>query len=163
MMQLVSVDDRKPRILYFEGRPRWEFKFLKRAVEDDKTLRLTTDLRTTEDKMYRQLVDQDTNTALVDGFPTKVQELFDYDALILGSVDQAYLKPAQQELIHEFVDRRGGGLLLMGGPDSLADGSYAQSGLADLHCRPHFPTRKPARLTSSTQPMSSSPRKAARA
>ena len=52
-MRLVSVDDRKPRILYFEGEPRWEFKFLKRAVEDDKTIRLTTDLRTTQNKMYR--------------------------------------------------------------------------------------------------------------
>src|SRR5580658_1924581 len=132
VLQLVSVDDRKPRILYFEGEPRWEFKFLKRAVEDDKTIRLTTDLRTTPDKLYRQLNDQDANTALVEGFPTKVQELFDYDALILGSVDQAYLKPAQQQLIHEFVDRRGGGLLLLGGKDSLADGGYGQSGLNDL-------------------------------
>ena len=130
--QLVSVDDRKPRILYFEGEPRWEFKFLKRAVEDDKTIRLTTDLRTTPDKLYRQLYDQDQNTALVDGFPSKVQELFDYEGLVLGSVDQAYLKPEQQNLIHEFVDRRGGGLLLLGGKDSLADGGYTKSGLNDL-------------------------------
>lgn len=131
--ELVSVDDRKPRILYFEGEPRWEFKFLRRAVEDDKTIRLTTDLRTTQDKMYRQLLtDQDPNTELVDGFPSKVQELFQYEGLILGSVDQAYLKPEQQMLIHEFVDRRGGGLLLLGGKDSLADGGYSKSGLNDL-------------------------------
>ncbi len=133
VMQLVSVDDRKPKILYFEGEPRWEFKFLKRAVEDDKTIRLTTDLRTTPDKLYRQLTpDQDPNTDLVDGFPSKVQELFQYEGLILGSVDSAYLKPAQQELIHQFVDRRGGGLLLLGGKDSLADGGYSKSGLNDL-------------------------------
>lgn len=131
--ELVSVDDRKPRILYFEGEPRWEFKFLRRAVEDDKTIRLTTDLRTTQDKMYRQLLsDQDANVDLVDGFPTKVQELFQYEGLILGSVDQAYLKPEQQMLIHQFVDRRGGGLLLLGGKDSLADGGYQNSGLNDL-------------------------------
>ena len=35
-------------------------------------------------------------------------------------------------MIHEFVDRRGGGLLLLGGRDSLADGGYAKSGLNDL-------------------------------
>src|SRR5579862_6170955 len=29
--RLVNVDQRKPRILYMEGEPRWEFKFLKRA------------------------------------------------------------------------------------------------------------------------------------
>jgi len=133
VMQLVSVDDRKPKILYFEGEPRWEFKFLRRAVEDDKTIRLTTDLRTTPDKLYRQLTpDQDANVDLVDGFPSKVQELFQYEGLILGSVDSAYLKPAQQELIHQFVDRRGGGLLLLGGKDSLADGGYSKSGLNDL-------------------------------
>ncbi len=150
----MSVDDRKPRILYFEGEPRWEFKFLKRAVEDDKTIRLTTDLRTTPDKLYRQMPpDQDPNTNLVDGFPTKVQELFDYDAMILGSVDQAYLKPEQQTLIHEFVDRRGGGLLLLGGKDSLADGGYARAAwpiCCPWCCR--TPRRKP---TSSTPRMSS--------
>ena len=75
-----------------------EFKILRRAVEDDKSIRLTTDLRTTQDKMYRQLLtDQDANTDLVEGFPTKVQELFQYEALILGSVDQAYLKPEQRD------------------------------------------------------------------
>ena len=35
LTRLVNVDARKPRILYFEGEPRWEFKFLRRAVEDD--------------------------------------------------------------------------------------------------------------------------------
>src|SRR5208283_2724968 len=39
-----------------------------------------------------------------------------------------------------FVDRRGGGLLLLGGKDSLADGGYSKSGLADL-----LPTTLPER------------------
>ena len=41
--RLVNVDARKPRILYMEGEPRWEFKFLRRAVEDDRTIDLVTD------------------------------------------------------------------------------------------------------------------------
>ena len=132
--RLVNVDDRKPRILYFEGEPRWEFKFLRRAVEDDQTIRLDHRFcAPRQNKIYRQvLADQDPNTNLVDGFPTKVQDLFDFDGLIIGSVDAPYLKPEQQQLIHEFVDRRGGGLLFLGGQDSLADGGYARAALNDL-------------------------------
>ena len=51
---MVNVDARKPRILYLEGEPRWEFKFLRRAVEDDRTIDLVTILRTTQNKIYRQ-------------------------------------------------------------------------------------------------------------
>ncbi len=40
--RLVNVDSRKPRVLYMEGEPRWEFKFLRRAVEDDRNLHLAT-------------------------------------------------------------------------------------------------------------------------
>ncbi|MBV9400161.1 MAG: hypothetical protein JO062_19435 [Bryobacterales bacterium] len=129
LTRLVNVDQRKPRILYFEGEPRWEFKFLRRAVEDDRNLDLMTIVRTTENKTYTQGPNKD---ELKDGFPTKVEELFVFDGLILGSVDAPYLKPQQQELIRQFVDRRGGGLLFLGGRDSLADGGWGKSPLKDL-------------------------------
>jgi hypothetical protein len=35
LRRLVDVETRKPRILYMEGEPRWEFKFIRRAAEDD--------------------------------------------------------------------------------------------------------------------------------
>jgi len=128
--RLVNVDSRKPRILYLEGEPRWEFKFLRRAVEDDHTIDLVTILRTTQNKIYRQGIANPKE--LEDGFPSKIEELFGFEGLILGSVDAPYLTPGQQQLIHEFVDRRGGGLLFLGGRDSLADGGYAQSAMNDL-------------------------------
>ena len=128
--RLVNVDARKPRILYLEGEPRWEFKFLRRAVEEDRTIDLVTILRTTQNKIYRQGVANDKE--LEDGFPTKVEELFGFEGLILGSVDAPYLNQNQQELIRQFVDRRGGGVLFLGGKDSLADGGYAKSVLTEL-------------------------------
>ncbi len=128
--RLVNVDARKPRILYLEGQPRWEFKFLRRAVEEDHTIDLVTILRTTQNKIYRQGIANPKE--LEDGFPTKVEELFGFEGLIIGSVDAPYLTQAQQELIRQFVDRRGGGVLFLGGQDSLADGGYAKSVLAEL-------------------------------
>jgi uncharacterized membrane protein len=128
--RLVNVDQRKPRILYLEGEPRWEFKFLRRAVEDDPNIDLVTMLRTTQNKIYRQgIADQH---ELEDGYPTKVEQLFAFDGLIMGSVDAPYLTPTQQNLIHDFVDRRGGGLLFLGGKDALSDGGWKQSADADL-------------------------------
>jgi uncharacterized membrane protein len=128
--RLVNVDARKPRILYLEGEPRWEFKFLRRAVEDDHTIDLVTMLRTTQNKIYRQNIANPKE--LEDGFPTKVEELFGFEGIILGSVDAPYLNQTQQDLLKQFVDRRGGGILFLGGKDSLSDGGWNKSTVADI-------------------------------
>jgi uncharacterized membrane protein len=131
LTRLVNVDQRKPRILYMEGEPRWEFKFLRRAVEDDQDINLVTILRTTQNKIYVQGLNND-DKEIKDGFPNKVETLFGFDGLIIGSSEAAYFTTTQQQLIHDFVDRRGGGLLFLGGKDSLADGGYAKSLFTDL-------------------------------
>ncbi len=68
--RVVNVEGRKPRILYIEGEPKWEFKFVRRAVEEDRTLQLATMLRTTQNKIYRQGIN--TPVELETGFPSKV-------------------------------------------------------------------------------------------
>ena len=128
--RMVGVDAEKRRILYVEGEPRWEYKFIRRAEDDDRIVQLASMLRTTENKIYRQGIKDPSE--LADGFPTTTDQLFSYEALIVGSVEASYFTPAQQELIHQFVDRRGGGLLLLGGRYSLADGGWPTSSLADL-------------------------------
>ena len=139
LTRVLNVDAVRPRILYMEGEPRWDFKFIRRAVEDDKTLDLVTLLRTTQNKIYRQGI-ADPNE-LKDGFPTKVDDLFGFQGIILGSVEANYFTPAQQELLQQFVDRRGGGLLFLGGRASLADGGYNKAPFADL-LPVHLPDRK---------------------
>ncbi len=132
LMRLVNVDNRTPRILYMEGEPRWEFKFLRRAVEDDQSIHLSTILRTTQNKIYVQDDHGDAPKTIKDGFPTRVEDLFEFDGLILGSVDAPYFTTTQQQMMKDFVDRRGGGILFLGGKDSLADGGYARSVLNDV-------------------------------
>jgi uncharacterized membrane protein len=130
LTRLVNVDPDARRILYFEGEPRWEYKFIRRAAEDDRMIQLVSMLRTTENKIYRQGVSRPDE--LADGFPSSAADLFGYQALIIGSVDAGYFTPKQQQLIRDFVDRRGGGLLLLGGRQSLADGVWGGSTVADL-------------------------------
>ena len=77
---------------------------------------------------------------LKDGFPSKVEELFGFDGIIFGSVDAPYLTKNQQDMVKQFVDRRGGGVLFLGGKDSLSDGGWAKSADADI-----LPTTLPER------------------
>ena len=130
MIRLVNVSDEKRRILYVEGEPRWEYKFIRRAEDDDKTVQMVSMLRTTENKIYRQGISD--ARELEEGFPVRPEDLFAYDAIIIGSVEAGYFTPSQQELLREFVDRRGGGLLFLGGRYSLSEGGWGASGAADL-------------------------------
>ncbi|MGC1295243.1 MAG: glutamine amidotransferase [Alloacidobacterium sp.] len=137
MMRTLLVRDAKRRILYVEGEPRWEFKFIRRAEEDDPTVQLVSMLRTSENKIYRQGISDPSE--LADGFPVRPENLFGYVGIIIGSVDADYFTPLQQELLREYVDRRGGGLLFLGGRSSLSDGGWAASTMNEL-----LPTFLPA-------------------
>lgn len=128
--RLLDVRDRKPRILYFEGDPRWEMKFIRRAAELDKNLDLVSILRTTQNKFYRQGISDPKE--LERGFPDSVDELFRYQALIIGNVEAGYFNAAQQSMLREFVDRRGGGVLFLGGRAALSDGEWNRSPLAEM-------------------------------
>jgi uncharacterized membrane protein len=138
--RVVDVENRKPRILYFEGEPRWEYKFIRRAVEDypDLGIELASMVRTTENKFLRQFPPTMGQHDLEDGFPAKAEELFPFQAVIIGSVEANYFTATQQQLIRDYVDRRGGGLLFMAGRYTLSEGGYPSSPLADL-----VPTRLP--------------------
>ncbi len=138
LVRLLSVEDSRPRILYVEGEPRWEFKFIRRAALEDPALELTSLLRTTENKLYRQEVRDPKE--LEEGFPAAAEELFAFRGLVIGSVEADYFTPAQRQLIHDFADRRGGGLLFLGGRRALAESGWNRSPTAEL-----LPVTLPAR------------------
>lgn len=127
---VMSVDGTKPRVLYIEGEPRWEFKFIRRAIDEDRSLKLATILRTTQNKIYSQGIDSPDE--LAQGFPNKAEELFAFQGLIVGSVEAEWFTAAQQDLIKEFADRRGGGVLFLGGRFGLSDGGYAQPPFTEM-------------------------------
>jgi uncharacterized membrane protein len=130
LTRVVNVGNDPRRILYIEGEPRWEYKFIRQAEEDDRMVQVASIVRTTENKFYRQGISG--AKELADGFPSRAEDLFVYQGLIIGSVNAGYFTPVQQELIRQFVDRRGGGLLLLGGQFALADGNWNASTLIDL-------------------------------
>ena len=126
----MEVPQRRRDILYIEGEPRWEYKFIRRAIDEEGPVRVASLLRTTPNKFYRQGVASPDE--LVDGFPTDEDVLFDYDAVIVGSFEAAALTPEQHTMLAEFVSRRGGSLLMLGGRRGLADGGWGATALADV-------------------------------
>lgn len=126
---LIDVQDGRPTVLYFEGEPRWEVAFLRRAIANDEHVRVVVLQRTAPDKFLR--LDVQEPDELAGGFPTTRAELFRYEGLILGSVEASFFTRDQLDMIADFVSRRGGGLLLLGGRHALSEGGYAGTPVAD--------------------------------
>ena len=127
---LIVVEDRNEKLLYFEGEPRWEVKYLLRGVEEDENLQVALLQRTAENKFLRRNVDGPDE--LVGGFPRTRSELFKYRGLILGSIEAGHFTPDQLRMIADFVNHRGGGLLMLGSHRSFAEGGYAGTPVADV-------------------------------
>jgi uncharacterized membrane protein len=118
------------RILYVEGYLRTDFKFIKRALEDDQILEFASALRTGTGKYYRQGIHA--VGELSGGFPTNEEELNGYKAIIFGDIEANYFSLKQMEMVERFVSRRGGGFLMLGGRHSFAEGEYFNTPIADI-------------------------------
>jgi len=127
---LIEIRDGKEKILYFEGEPRPEMKFINRGVKDDKNIQLVVLQRTAENKFYRIGVTHPEE--LVSGFPKTREDLFAYRAIILGSVEAASFTPEQLRMLADFVSKRGGGLLALGGRRSFAEGGWTGTPVGEV-------------------------------
>lgn len=123
--RILQVMDSPKRVLYVEGEPRWEYKFLRRALDSEPSINLVSLLRTSPNKFYRQGVESPNE--LANGFPATREALFRYDAVIMGSIDAVELSTEQQAALRDFVSVRGGSLLMLGGRHGLADGGWGRS------------------------------------
>ena len=124
-VRMVDVSEHRASVLYVEGEPRWEYKFMRRALDGDNGVRLVSLLQTTPNGYYRQGIDAPTE--LQGGFPDDRPTLYSYDALIIGSMPAAWFKPAQLQMIRDFVSERGGSLLMLAGPLGLGDGGWGDT------------------------------------
>ena len=141
---VLNVPAGKRRILYIDGEPRWEYKFIRRALDGERAVRLTSAVHTTPNKYFRQGVDAPNE--LTSGFPSRAAELFDYDAVIVGSFDSATLSTAQHQMLRQFVDKRGGSVLLLAGVSGLSAGAWENTELART-LPTHLPDRQPHSFT----------------
>jgi uncharacterized membrane protein len=127
---LIDTKQDTIRVLYFEGHLRRDFKYIKRTLEDDEVITFTSVVRTGVGKYYRQGITRPDE--LAGGFPSSEEELFKYRAIVLGDIEASAFSPEQLAMIERFVRVRGGGVLMLGGRRSFADGDYWNTPVADL-------------------------------
>ena len=107
--KLVTVREEKLRVLYVDSEPRYEFRYLKTFLDREKTIDLNVVLQSSDPQYSNQ------DRAALSTFPSSKEELFDYDAVILGDVDPGFLSGSQMTHLVEFVTTRGGGILFVAG------------------------------------------------
>jgi uncharacterized membrane protein len=117
---LLDNQAKRAEILYVEGHPRNEYKFIRRAAGSDKALHLKTYLKTGPHKFLRQ--DIESTMELAQGYPASEEELFEYDAVIFGDIPRNFFTDDQLALTREFVSKRGGGFLMIGGTTAFDEG-----------------------------------------
>lgn len=108
----VDIRDERLKVLFVEGEPRWEYRYLKTYLERDSTVDLSVVLQSSDERF----ADQD-RSAIASFPPGKdgPDGLYSYDVVVLGDVDPAFLNAQQMRDLVEFVDKKGGGLMLVAG------------------------------------------------
>ncbi len=120
-----TVVNSKINILYVDGYPRWEYRYLRQDLRREPTTRLGCLLLSTDNRFA-----QEGNIPMA-RFPDTARQLDRYDVLLLGDVDPNYFSQAQEKLILHFVGAAGGGFGMIAGPDD-APRAYRGTRLAAL-------------------------------
>ncbi len=134
---LVEVTENRLPVLYVEGSPRTEFRFLRRALFRDPDFRIVSVLRTGSghDHNYVQGAEDFTEAQraeLAKGYPTSKELLYKFEGVIFGDVEAEFFTKEQLKMTEEFVRERGGGFAMLGGVNSFNLGDYAGTPLESM-------------------------------
>ncbi len=114
----LRVSDEKVRVLYVEGLPRWDFRFLKNAMRRDHGIggRVSKDQPDIVlEAEWRRWPEARQKAAL----PQTLDELADYHTVVLGDVSPKLLGGKFIDLLAKAVREKGVGLIVEAGPLSM--------------------------------------------
>ncbi len=108
----VTVVARKIKVLYVEGPPRYDYRYLKNSLIRDPTME-TQCLLLEADPEFPQ--ESSPGIPSLKEFPRSREQLFHYDVVLLGDIRPDALSIDQKEWLVEFVDDHGGGMVFLAG------------------------------------------------
>jgi hypothetical protein len=119
VIRRVNVIQRQIQILYVEGYPRWEYRYLKEALRrDDDTMKLNALLLSADPDFVQE---SSRGVPPLASFPKTREEIFEYDVILFGDVNPQELgsNPADVERIltdiRDFVEVGSGGFGVIAG------------------------------------------------
>ena len=110
----VQVLDHKLRILLVSGGPGWDYRMVRTLLVRDPTVDVSCWLQSLSPKLR-----QDGTTPL-NRFPDTRAELFAYDGIVLMDPNPDQLTDHWLKMLHDFVNKHGGGLLWVAGSSYTA-------------------------------------------
>jgi hypothetical protein len=108
----IRVIDNRVRVFMIEQEPRWDWRYLLDFLQDDRRLTLQCVLLDGDPSLLKL-----PNTPFIEKLPDDRAALYDSDIILLGDVDPARLGRERMQLIREWVDQAGGGLVFLAGPN----------------------------------------------
>ena len=135
-IQTFQVDfiDRPLRVLYVDGVPRWEYRYLKNLLMRDEKVTSSV-LLTSADRSFAQ--EGDRPQAELPGTASQWQP---FDVIVIGDVPPSYFGPEQLGWIKDQVSIHGAGLIVIGGPSHMPQ-HYAATSV-----RPLLPMVEPSQV-----------------
>lgn len=133
----LKVVKAKLNVFYLEGRPRWEYAFLKRTLERDPNIEATFAVLSKKARSDSVLArndgyyPQNLKTQLLQ-FPKTREQLFKYDVLILGDLSAEHLTVSQQQAIVDFVEQRGKAVIFLPSRSALGINGFRDTKLARI-------------------------------
>ena len=121
----MQIIDEKIDVLYVEGMPRWEYRYLRWVLLRDPRLNVRF-LMTQGDKHLAA-----TSPRHLGAFPSKAEDMLKYDLVILGDVRSSYFKAEQINWMEDLVKKSGGSLLMLAGPAGSPT-TYAETKVAEM-------------------------------
>ena len=121
----IELVDRPMRVLFVEGYPRWEYRYLKNLLVREKSIESSVMLLSADRDFAQE------GNAPITRLPRTAEEFEDFDVIVLGDLPASFFSPDQLDLIRDHVAERGAGLLWIAG-ERETPGSYADTVLADL-------------------------------
>jgi hypothetical protein len=124
----VNIRDDFLHLMYVDYEPDWEWRFIKEVFHRDRLVGMRgfrTFLRSADPKVRQ------TNELFLSSLTPPRAEFFVNDVLFLGDMPGQSLSTRFCEMVKEFVDKFGGGLVILAGPN-FGPGQLAQTPLADL-------------------------------
>jgi hypothetical protein len=110
----VQVVETKLRVLYVEGYPRYEYRYLKNALLREPTIEVSALLLDADESFVQEGADP------IRRFPETPEELHRFDVVLFGDVDpqSGWLTAMQMNLLLDFVGNEGAGFGLIAGERS---------------------------------------------
>lgn len=135
----VNVTDDRTRMLLVDGRPRWEYRYLKNLFADrDRTVQLQHVLLEPDRieslaarASVRASVSTDRPSPEATDLPAGQEEWMKFDVIVLGDVAPTRLGLDTMKTLHKFVTERAGTLIVVAGPWHMPH-SYGYTPVQDL-------------------------------